>query len=198
MAQKVQKARYWTAVLYPESMVDDWEESISDIVQVAYEYCVHDSDKNIDGEDRKTHVHVVLAFNNVTTYNHALKVFQLLQESCSYCEQVLNIAYMHKYLIHDTDSCRKKGKFLYSPSCRISGNNFDIGSYEQISLSDKRKMCKELCDFVVCNCICNFTDFYCSFIDNFGSEYFEVLCTYSGLIERLCKGNYLIMQRSLN
>lgn len=109
MSQKVQKSKYWTAVLYPESMINNWQDKIYDILQVPFCYCIHDKDTlNDSEEERKVHVHVVIAFNNTTTYKHALSVFQRLQESCSYCEQVLNIRYMYDYLIHNTDSCRKQ------------------------------------------------------------------------------------------
>ena len=215
------QARYWTAVLYPESMVDGWQDNIDDILQIPYEYCIHDRDnlgkviktvKNKFGKDitydatefsiekheeRKVHVHLIIAFSNTTTYKHALSIFKRLMPSCVYCEQVLNIRYLHEYLIHNTEKAKRDKKYLYDSSCRISGNNFDIGAYEQISLSDKRKMCKELCDFVVSHKITNFTEFYISAFDKFGMEYFEIVCTYSGLIERLCKGNYLILNKEL-
>lgn len=198
MSQKVSKAKYWTAVLYPESMIDNWEDNIADIVQVAYSYCIHDKDKDGHDGDRKTHIHVVLAFANTTTYKHVLSIFQKLQPTCSYCEQVLNIRYMYNYLIHDTDSCRKKGKHLYDASERVCGNNFDIGAYEQISITDKRKMAKELADFISDNCITNFIDFYDTFELKYGFEYFEVILTYSGFYERLCKGNYLKALKEIN
>lgn len=197
MSQKVCKAKYWTAVLYPECMFQDWQNNIEELLQIPYEYCIHNSDLTIVNENRKVHVHVVIAFPNTTTYKHALSVFQRLQPNIQYCEQVLNIRYIHEYLIHNTDKCKREKKHLYAASDRVSGNGFDIGAYEQISLSDKRKMCKDLCDYVVNERICNFTDFYSMAFNKFGDDYFEVLCTYSGLIERLCKGNYLIMQKSL-
>lgn len=185
------KAKYWSAVLYPESMVDDWENKISDLLQVSYVYCIHDKDITGHNEDRKIHVHVVIAFNNTTTYKHALSLFQRLQPNCSFCEQVLNIRYIYDYLIHNTDSCKKANKYLYDVSERVCGNNFDIGSFEQLSLNDKRKMLKELCDFIVVNNIGNFTHFYEMYSDVFGLEYFEIVASYSGLLERLCKGIYL-------
>ena len=189
---KIAKARYWVAVLYPESMDPDWSDDLDFKLQVPYCFCIHDKDLTSDcEEDRKVHVHLILAFNNTTTYNHALSIFQKLQPTCKYCEQVLNIRFMYNYLIHDTSDCKKKNKHVYSISERICGNNFDIGSYEQISISDKRKMLKDLCDFIYKNNICNFIDFYESFLNEFDSEYFEVISTYSGLLERLCKGNYL-------
>ena len=193
MSQQVQKAKYWTAVLYPECMVDNWENDIEDILQIPFEYCIHNLDKTIVDEDRKVHVHVVIAFSNTTTYKHALSVFKRLQENIQYCEQVLNIRYMHEYLIHNTDKCRRENKHLYDAKCRISGNGFDIGCYEQVSITDKRRMLKTLCDYVVKERFVNFTQFYERFTKEFDYEYFEVLSSYSGMIERLCKGNFLIV-----
>lgn len=222
MAQKMQKAKYWTCVLYPESMIDVWEDKISDILQVPYCYIIHDKDNLgkvikkvsnkcgkeisydasefcIDKHDfRKVHVHVVIAFPNTTTYKHALSCFQLLQPNCSYCEQVLNIRYMYEYLIHNTEKAKKDKKYQYDASNRICGNNFDIGAYEQVSITDKRKMLKELCDFIRDNEIDNFLTFYDYFDKKaeFDFNYFEVVASYSGLLERLCKGNYLMKYRT--
>lgn len=187
-----EKYRYYVAVLYPESMVEGWKENIGDILQLPYVYCIHDKDKlSDDEEDRKVHVHVLIAFNNTTTWKHALSVFQGLQPNCKYCEPVYFVRHMFEYLIHNTEDCKKKHKHLYDKSERIEGNHFDIGSYEQLSIGDKEDMLFELADYIVQNHIGNFTDFYMDFVRKFGKEYRQILRTYSGFLERLCKGNYL-------
>lgn len=75
---RINKARYWWAVLYPENMVPDWESRIGDIVQVPYAYAAHTLDKDSKSEHRKDHVHLILVFGNTTTYKHAMEVFNLL------------------------------------------------------------------------------------------------------------------------
>lgn len=184
------KAKYWVAVLYPESMIDNWEEELEYKIQVPYSYCIHDKDKDGHDGDRKTHVHLLIAFPNTTTEKHALNTFQKIQENCVYCEAVLNVRYMYNYLIHDTENCRKKKKHLYLPEERKESANFDIGAYEQLTLKEKHLMLKNLCDFVRDYHIENFMDLYEKYEGNLGSEYFEILASYSGLLERLCKGNY--------
>lgn len=197
MAEK-DKARYWTAVLYPENMIEGWEDRAADVLQLPFAYCVHDADHNTDGEDRKTHVHFILAFPNTTTYSNALSVFRALGEKAvNKCERVRGIRYIWDYLIHDTDSCRKAGKHLYEPSCRITGNNFDIGSYEQLSTADKEQMLQELCEFVVGNSITNMADLFISVMDQFGGEYFTVFHTYNALLDRMTRGAYLKQERML-
>ena len=140
------KAKYWTAVLYPENLIDNWDTLIGDLLELPYAYCCHNADLTSDDEeDRKDHVHLIIVFPNTTTYKNAFRVFQRLGEYClSACQSVINIRYMYEYLIHNTDTAKKQGKHQYDPSERISGNNFDIGSYEQLSLAEKNEMRHEL------------------------------------------------------
>ena len=51
---KIDKARFWVGVLYPENMREDWQENIGDIVQLPYAYCCHTQDKDSKSEHRKT------------------------------------------------------------------------------------------------------------------------------------------------
>lgn len=192
----VTKSRYWVGVLYNENIVENWETEIGDILQLPFCYCIHDKDLLFDGrEERKIHTHLIIAFNNTTTYNHAFNIFSKLsadgKNALNKIESVVSIRSMYDYLIHDTDTCRKKGKFLYNKSERISGNNFDIGNFEQLSTTDRNKIVKELCDFIIENCVSNFADFYILCTVQFeDSSYFEILRTYSGLFERLTRANY--------
>lgn len=188
-------ARFWTAVLYPENMLEDWETDIGDIVQLPYAYCKHDTDTDTQSVHRKDHVHIILAFPNTTTFNHAKSVFDLLSApgkvALNTIQRCINIRASYNYLIHDTETCRKKSKYLYDSSCRITGNNFDIGAYEQLDLNIKNEMLKELCDMIIREGFINFGDFYMyvvSTLEDF--NYFDLLKTYSGLLERLTKSNY--------
>lgn len=188
-------ARYWWAVLYPENLREDWQDDIGDIVQLPYAYCVHSKDRDKKSEHRKDHVHLILVFPNTTTQTHAESVFQKLcaegKQAFNTIQSIISIRNSYDYLIHDTETCKKKGKELYDPSERITGNNFDIGAYEQLGLSEKNDICKELCTAIVENGFCNFVDFYSYVIATYeDSNYFDILKTYSGLFERLCKGNF--------
>lgn len=192
---KIEKARYWTGVLYPENMIENWQEVIDDLLQLPYAYCVHSSDKDSKSEHRKDHVHIIIAFPNTTTYKHSLSVFDTLsapsKKAINTCEAVIDIRHMYDYLIHDTESCKKQGKELYSTEDRVIGNNFDIGSYEQISIADKNNIFIELSQAIIENDIKNYADFYEYVILNFvDMNYLEIMRTYSGHFERLTKGRY--------
>lgn len=192
--QGVGSAKYWVGILYPENMIEDWKECIGDTVEVAYAYCVHDKDLDNDGDDRKVHLHLILAFPNTTTYKNAFSVFSTLNAPGRVCvntvQKVINIRQKYEYLIHNTDDCRKKNKHLYDVKERITGNNFDIGAFEQISSAEKNKMLLELCNDISQNGFTNFADFYLYVMSNYDDNYFEILKGYSGFLERLTRGNY--------
>lgn len=189
---RINKARYWTGVLWLENLDENWQDEIADLVQVPFAYCIHDKDVDEQNEGRKPHVHLILAFSNTTTYNHALQVFKLLgDKAVNTIQACISIRNTYEYLIHNTESCRKKDKHEYALDERITGNGFDIGFYEQVSVSEKRDMLKELCDFAIDNNFTNFSDFFVASNEAFPSEYFEVITTYSAMLERITRGNYL-------
>ena len=197
------KAKYWSAVAYPENMKAGWQDSIGDDLGCAYAYCIHDKDmlatyKSTSGDEatrmRKVHVHLLLAFPNTTTRATAMKIIDSLSDQgkkcCSTIQTVHSIRNAYEYLIHNTETCKKQDKYLYDANERITGNNFDIGDYEQLSTADKHKMLDELCRSVIDNNLMNFADVYMYIYSNYDITYIELMHTYSGLLERLTRGLY--------
>lgn len=191
-----EKAKYWSTIMYPENMVDDWQSKIDNLLQVPFCYIVHDKDLDNDDDARKVHVHLMIAFSNTTTRKHAQTVFNRLSKE-GYCafstwEQIFNIRHMYDYFIHATNKAIKDGKYQYDVSDRVTGNNFDIGMFEQVSTLDKNNVCKSLCDIILRERFTNFIDFYEFIMFQIDSDalIFECLKCYSGLFERLIKGNY--------
>lgn len=192
---KIQKARFWVAVLYPENMKEDWAVDLGDTVQVPYAYCVHTQDKDTKSVHRKDHIHMMLAFSNTTTYKHAMSVFELLsadgKKALNTIQAVVNVRNMYNYLIHDTETCRKQGKELYPKEARITGNNFDIGAFEQLGIAEKHEIYMELSNAIVQHDFTNYTDFFIYAVETYeDSHYFEVIRAYSSHFERLTRGNY--------
>lgn len=192
MAERINKSRYWWAVLYPENMIEDWEDKIADLVQVPFAYCIHDTDTDSKSEHRKDHVHLILVFTNTTTYKHALDVFKLLgDKAVNTCQACVSIRYCYDYLIHDTPACKKQGKHLYGKDERITGNNFDIGAYEQLTTDEQQKMLKELNDFILKERIMNMADFWILEDRNFSWDYYPIAVKHNAMLARTCRGNYL-------
>lgn len=190
----ITKARYWVGVLYPENMIPEWQSEIGDMLQLPYAYAVHDACVDREGNPRKEHIHLMIAFTNTTTYKHALEIFNLLsapgKKAINKCEAVLNVRHCYDYLIHDTEDCKKKKKHLYPETARVTGNGFDIGSYEQIGQVEKQRMCFEMIEFVIDNGFTNMVDFTVAAASCFDSSYLQILLGYNSTFERYCRANY--------
>lgn len=191
-----EKARYWVGVCYPENMVDDWQDKIGDLLQLPYAYCIHNKDLETDTEEnRKIHVHIIIAYGNTTTSNSALKAFNKLSKEgakcCPFCESIVSIRNKYNYLIHDTEDCKKKHKHLYDKSERITGNGFDIGAYVQLTTDEKEEIALELSDLVMDMNFENIKHLYKFVRSNFDKEYFRVLKSNASWFSALCKGNFL-------
>ena len=191
----MEKSRYWEGILYPESMVPGWEDIIGTELEYPYCYCIHDKDYDKNGELMKTHVHVILAYPSPTTGKQVMKLFNRLTAPghdccCNRIQDKYNIRSAYDYLIHDTEESKKAGKFQYDKKCRIEGNHFDIGLYENVSLSEKDEMCEELCRFIIKNEITNYADFYTMVSEKYTKEYLRIIKSYSGHLDRLIRGVY--------
>ena len=193
------KNRQWSAILYNENMKPDWKDQIENLVQLPFAYCVHDKGLQLeDGDHRKVHTHLILVWPAPTTFKHACEVFNRLSAEGKRCfstiEPVYNARRIYDYLIHDTEDCRKKGKYAFSPEERITGNLYDIGAYAQVSMTEKNEAFDKLTEMIFEYDIQNYADFIeCSRI-KFSDEWElmrEVIRGYSGYFDRLVKGVYL-------
>ena len=194
MSERINKARYWCGILYPENMIDSWQDLIGDTLQLPGCYCIHDKDLDTDGDDRKVHVHCMICFPNTTTYKHCLSVFDLLSKpgckALSTVQAVISVRQMFNYLIHDTPGAIKQNKHRYSDLDRICFNNFDIGIYEQLSELDRLSILQSLLDFVKDNQVCFFSDLYDYVVSLSDQSALLVFVSYSSVLDRLCRSNY--------
>lgn len=94
----MEKERYWTFIMYPESMPKDWEDTLQQTgLQIAISP-LHDKDLNQDGEEKKPHYHVVLFFQGPTTYNRVEKITKLVNGTIP--KRVISPIGMIRYLTH--------------------------------------------------------------------------------------------------
>lgn len=198
------RAREWFVVLYPESMLPDWTDKIYDVLQCPFAYCIHYLDRDMKSEHRKTHVHLLLHFEDQKTERQVFKLVNrlaLLGKNCaapiSDREVVIDIRHCYDYLIHNTESCKRTGKELYPTTSRIEGNNFDIGMYEKLSEVEKEEIILDLKWFILDKVITNFRLFEILVsreerFQNLDQKLLsQILRGNSNYFNMLIKGNYL-------
>lgn len=76
MAEKKrnEKKRLWTIVLYPESAPENWRDELKMRGLIFAVSPLHDKDVNADGEPKKPHYHLILAYDGPTTYKNVLSL----------------------------------------------------------------------------------------------------------------------------
>lgn len=117
------KAKYWTCIIYPDSLPKNYLEIIEDSLLSCAISPLHDKDLTKDGDEKKAHYHLVIAFNNTTTYNNVLSFTKQLNGTIP--KKVMNIAGIFDYLTHENNS----NKYHYLKSEIKLINGFDISRY---------------------------------------------------------------------
>jgi len=136
MKKKEIKKRYWSFVAYPESLPEDWLETLQ-LQGIACAISpLHDKDFDPTGEVKKEHYHIILVYNNTTTYANVLNFTQSLNATIPiYLESVRG---MYRYLTHKDNP----DKYQYADKDIIKLNAFDYDVY--ISTSEIIEIKKEL------------------------------------------------------
>lgn len=142
-----EKARFFTFLLYPDSVPADWVNRLELLdVPIAISP-LHDLDKSgVDGQEyKKAHWHVIyVAKNPVTTDSVRVKIKRLLgSESVSHVQVVsTSMENMYLYLTHESKDAIAKNKHIYNKQDIIHLNNFDIDRYIVLDVEEKERVAK--------------------------------------------------------
>ena len=153
------KFRNWTAVLYPENMIPNWQDRIYRLLECPFEYIIHDKDEIEIEEDekqpRKTHIHIILHYGNCTTYNSAFSLFDRLSKLGFHClnkiEPVRNLLFLHRYLTHSTPDAISQGKHRYNEFDIENGNNWDLGAFVELEEQDRLRLYRAVRNYLCVN-----------------------------------------------
>lgn len=117
---------------------DTWNEDVYYVDPETKEYILDEnglpSVKYRAGSPKEPHVHVFLELKNnqKRTVSAVANWFKEFHGENTFCRSVTsNPGACWKYLIHDSDECRREGKFQYTPDIRVSNdpqyfNRFDL------------------------------------------------------------------------
>lgn len=169
-----EKARYFTFLLYPESIPNDWELKLETLGVPIAVSPLHDKDKsNVEGQKyKKPHYHVLyIAKNPVTTDSVRWKIKKLLGEkSLAMVQVVLNVENTYLYLTHESKDAIAKKKHVYDKDDIKLINNFDIDRYIVVDVETKNQVLKILLQIIRAYSIPNILDLH-DFIEENGDAY---------------------------
>ncbi len=147
------KSRYFTFLLYPESIPEDWEMKLESIgVPIAISP-IHDKDlSDMEGQKyKKAHYHVIYVAKNPVTADSVRKRMQraLGSRSVSMVQIVIqSMENIYLYLTHESKDAIAKNKHVYDKKDIKLLNNFDIDRYITLDVEDKDDMLNDVCDLI--------------------------------------------------
>ena len=196
------KSRYFTFLLYPESIPDDWKSKLELIGVPIAVSPLHDKDKStVPGQDfKKPHYHVVyVAKNPVTADSVRYKIKQLLGDQSIAKVQIVirSMTSMYLYLTHESKDAIEKKKHKYNKQDITLINNFDVDRYVTLDESEKKELRQTLLEIIDKYKIVNIIELS-AFIRERGNEFGidgmryvnEVISSTSGIFRLYFDANY--------
>lgn len=169
------KARYFTFLLYPESIPENWKMQLEMIGVSMAISPLHDRDKsNVEGQEyKKAHYHVIyVAANPVTTHSVRKRIQRALGNESVAKVQVIkqSVENMYLYLTHESKDAIAKNKYKYDKRDIKLLNNFDIDRYVVLDVEDKDEMLNDVCDMIDDHSLANIRELR-RFVKEHGTEY---------------------------
>lgn len=133
------KARHWTFIVYPDSVIPTW---IDFLIETGLPFAIsplHCNDLNPDGTTKKPHYHVVITYDGPTTYN-AVKsgITDIIMSPIP--KRVMSLRGMYRYLCH----LDNPEKYQYSIDDIKEYNNFHIDMTESEITLEKARIINEV------------------------------------------------------
>lgn len=173
--QPYKRGRNWGLVIYPDSMPDNWEDILR--TEPSALSPLHDRDVNADGEIKKAHYHVVLAYQGNKSFDQIDELARALRAPVP--QRINSITGAVRYLTHMDNP----EKYQYDSSDIRTFCGFDLEACLALSTGDKRQLLRDILAFCRDNQIEHLSDLvdYCM-TDDAPAGWFEVLTERNTLI----------------
>lgn len=148
------RARVWSFIGYPDdSLPPDYAAILSDQLHLCWaESPVHDADLNGDGSEKKKHIHFIVSFDGMKSFDQIKEITDLLH--CPIPQVCRNPRALVRYFIH----LDNPDKHQYREEDIKCHGGFCIDEYFKKSNAQLRETLKEIITFCYDNQISEFCD----------------------------------------
>lgn len=207
---KKAKSRYFTFLLYPESIPEDWELKLESLGMPIAISPLHDKDRKEGNEQglKKAHYHVIYVTPNpVTAHSVRMRIKRLLGDQSVAMVQIVatSMENMYLYLTHESKDAIAKNKYVYDKADIKHLNNFDIDRYIVLDEAEKKEIERVILNIIYDNRLENvfdFMDFYHVHKDEYNlpdeSNMFSILKSNTGMLKMFFDGAYQRNQKQRN
>lgn len=146
------KARNWAFVVYPESLPNDWLEILKlSGLKIAVSP-LHDKDINADESEKKSHYHIIVSWENPTTYNNVLEFAKKLNGTIPV--KLEQIRGYYRYLTHEDNP--EKAQYNKNEIKHLNG--FNIRDFTELTKGEISKIKREIRNIIFERCITEYSD----------------------------------------
>lgn len=174
--QKDERSKTWAIIAYPESMPENWETILREMLIDIAISPLHDKDINPTGEPKKPHYHIVLRYSSNKSYQQVLNDIAPL--NCPHPQKVKSLKGQIRYLIHSDNP----EKAQYNQSDITIIGSWDISNYFSLTQNDRYNMIAEMMDFIDDNQITEFNSLLRYSRAHRREDWFPLLCDNSAYI----------------
>lgn len=164
------RTRTWTFVLYPESAPENWRDILDDYHIEWVESPLHDKDINADGQPKKAHIHILLLFGGVKSYEQVLEITDSLNQPIP--QRCHNAKAMIRYMAH----LDNPEKAQYKQSDIIPHGGVDLADLLRPSSSERYQIISDMQNYVLSAGIVEFQDLMDYARTEHFDDWFPLLC----------------------
>jgi len=146
------KKRNWVFVMYPESIVKNWQEKLQQSGLQCAVSPLHEGELNADETDKKPHWHVILSYSGPTSYSVVAKLTASLNATIP--QPLEQIKGYYRYLTHRDNPEKKQ----YNEADIIAINGFSIRDHVELTKSEIFKIKMQIVDYIEENDIREYCD----------------------------------------
>lgn len=146
------RGRNWAFIIYPDSWPENYVQILDEKHLAWCESPIHDADINANGDEKKHHKHIFVAWMGKKSYEQVLEISKEVNGTIPIL--VENARGMVRYFCHIDNP----EKAQYQPEEIICHGGLDISDYFKLGQSATRKMIKEIVGFIEYQNINTFKD----------------------------------------
>lgn len=137
------RARQWTMIVYPDSAPERWEDILNEH-HISWACSpLHDKDDNPDGEQKKAHWHIALAFTNRKSYQQIVDLTAPLNGTIP--KKIESMEGMARYFLHKDNP----EKYQYREEDIRCYGGFDIADYLQPGRAARYRIIREMVEYII-------------------------------------------------
>lgn len=170
------RTRIWTAIVYPESAPDNWQDLLNEHHIEWAMSPLHEFDTNPTGEIKKAHYHIVISFTGPKSYEQVVSILEPL--NCPIPQRCHALKGAVRYFAH----LDNPEKYQYSIDDIVAFGGFDIAAALAPSSGERYDLICEMAAFIKENNIREYQDLFDYAADHRRHDWIPLLCDNSSLV----------------